>query len=166
MLRFRPYFAMLALAACTAAEKTDGDQSAAVTAQSTLASVTLQEFQQLRWIEGVWRGSGGNYPSFFEEYRVLDDSTIRMRAFSDSTRATVTDSSTIEWRNGSVRSRSERSSYDAIEVTPVSIRFRRPGESQGGHTFQQVSPNEWTATLHPLQPQGQATVYVMRRIGP
>ena len=130
----------------------------------TPASVTKQQFRQLRWIAGQWRGSGGAYPAFFEEYRVLDDSTIRMRSLSDSTLRTATDSSTIEWRSGRVQSRSARSTYVAVELTPTTVRFARPGTAGGGHTFKRVSANEWTATLHPASAGGQPTIYRLRRI--
>jgi hypothetical protein len=128
------------------------------------ASVTKQRFRQLQWIAGQWRGSGGSYAAFFEEYRVLDDSTVGMRSFSDSTLRTATDSSVIEWRNGRVQSRSARSTYVAVEFTSTTVRFARPGAAGGGHTFSRVSANEWKATLHPASTGGQATVYTMRRI--
>ena len=90
-----------------------------------------------------------------------------MRAFSDSTLAVVSDSSTIELRGGAVWSRgADGSYYDASELTPTSIRFMRRGASGGGHTFSLVSDGEWTATLHPSEPQGEATIYTMRRIQP
>jgi hypothetical protein len=140
---------LLTLAACEAQQR---------------ASVTRPQFQELRWLVGVWRGSGGAYLAFFEEYRLVNDSTIRMRAFADSTLSVVSDSSTIAWRDGAVESRSARSVYDAVEVTPTSIRFARRGDERGGHTFTRVSADEWTATLDPAAPEGQPTVYVMRRI--
>jgi hypothetical protein len=126
--------------------------------------VTQQQFRDLRWIAGTWRGSGGAYPSFFEEYKVLDDTTIKMRSFSDSTLRVPTDSSMIELRNGTVQSRSARSTYVVVAFTPSSVRFARPGAAGGGHTFARVSPDEWTATLHPAAAGGQATLYTMRRI--
>ena len=129
-------------------------------------SATRQQFKQLQWIAGTWRGSGGAYPSFFEEYRVLDDSTIKMRSFSDSTLRTATDSSSIEWRNGRVQSRSARSTYVVVALTPTTVRFARPNATGGGHTFTRVSANEWTATLHPGSAGGQPTVYRLRRIKP
>ena len=138
--------------------------SGTMSAQAQPANVTREQFRQLRWIDGQWRGSGGAYPSFFEEYRFVNDSTIRMRAFSDSTLRVVRDSSTIEFRNGTVQSRSARSLYDVIELAPTTIRFARRGATTGGHTFARVSADEWTATLHPATPGGQATVYTMRRL--
>ena len=132
--------------------------------QQDPANVTRQQFRQLQWIEGTWRGSGGAYPAFFEEYRRLNDSTIQMRSFSDSTLRVATDSSVIEWRNGRVQSRSVRSTYIAVTFTPSSVRFAQPGSAGGGHTFTRASADEWTATLHPASPGGQPTVYTLRRI--
>jgi hypothetical protein len=157
---------LVSVASCAAQEKSDVAETAAAQPVPVAVTATLDEFKQIHsWLQGVWRGSGGAYPSFFEEYRVLDDSTIRMRSFSDSTRQVVSDSSMIEWRNRMVRSRSARSTYDVIAISPDSIRFIKPGATSGGHTFRKVSPDEWTARLHPAQAQGQPTVYVMRRIG-
>ena len=132
--------------------------------QPSAVNVTRQQFRQLQWIAGSWRGSGGAYPAFFEQYRVVNDSTIGMRSFSDSTFRIATDSSVVEWRNGRVQSRSARSTYIAVVFTPSTVRFARPGIAGGGHTFARVSADEWTATLHPGSPSGRPTVYTMRRI--
>jgi hypothetical protein len=133
-------------------------------APPTPVRVSLAEFQQLHWIVGTWQGSGVDYPAFFEAYRVLDDSTIQMRSFADSTLGVTSDSSWIEWRNGSIRSRGDERVYVAVEFTATSVRFARPGIALGGHTFAHRSTDEWTATLHPSRPGGQATVYTMRRL--
>jgi hypothetical protein len=127
-------------------------------------AVTRAQFADLQWITGTWRGSGGAYQAFFEEYRAIDDSTLGMRAFSDSTLRVATDSSTIEWRNGTIQGRGGSSSYIVVELAPGSVRFMRAGATSGGHTFTRVSDDEWTATLHPGSPDGQPTVYTMRRI--
>lgn len=147
----------IALVACSSRER--GQQ-----AEPTPATASLAEFQQLHWIVGTWRGSGGDYPAFFEEYRVLEDSTIQMRTFSDSTLSVTSDSSWIEWRNGTIRSRGAERAYVAVDFSATSIRFARPGVPLGGHTFDHKSADEWTATLHPSRPGDQATVYTMRRL--
>lgn len=143
--------------ACSSGERGQEAESAAVT-------VSPEEFRQLQWIAGTWRGSGGAYPAFYEEYRILDDSTIQMRAFSDSTLSAATDSSWIELRNGTVRSRGGERAYVAVALTPGSVRFAQPGVALGGHTFALTSADEWTATLHPSRPDGEPTVYTMRRL--
>ena len=152
-------FVVLAIALVTCSPRERDPQ-----AEPAPVAVSLAEFRQLHWIDGTWRGSGGAYPAFFEEYRVLDDSTIQMRGFTDSTLSVTNDSSRIEWRNGTIRSGGSERSYVAVEFTATTIRFARPGVPLGGHTFANKSPDEWTATLHPSRPDGQPTVYTMRRL--
>ena len=125
---------------------------------------TLAEFKQLQWIAGTWRGSGGNYPSFFEEYRVVDDSTIAMRSFKDSTLSAVGDSSRIELRGGLVYNRGEGPGSVATELTSTRVRFVPQGRAGGGFSFERLSPDEWKATLHPAAAGGKETIYQMRRI--
>jgi hypothetical protein len=134
--------------------------------QNQAAAVSRDQFRQLQWITGAWRGSGGEYPAFFEQYELIDDSTLRMRSFADSTLASATDSSTIAWRDGIVESRSPRSTYVARAFTPTSLSFIKRGAAGGGFTFARVSADEWTATLHPAEPGRDPVVYTMRRMGP
>ena len=84
------------------------------TDSSAPAVVSLDQFRQLDWIVGSWQGSGGAYPAFFEEYRIVDDSTIQMRALSDSTFSVATDSSWIEFRNGQIGKRRADREYVVI----------------------------------------------------
>jgi len=133
-------------------------------AQRPAAPATLAQFRELRWLSGTWRGSGGAYPAFFEEYRMVNDSTILMRAYADSTFRAVTDSSWIELRKGIVSTRSERAPSVAIELSPDRVRFAREGSARGGFTWSRVSADQWTATLHPVTPGGAETVYLMRRV--
>lgn len=133
-------------------------------AQRQAAPATLAQFRELDWLSGRWRGSGGAYPAFFEEYRLINDSTILMRGFADSTFRAATDSSWIELRKGIVSKRGERAPSVAIELSTGRVRFAREGSERGGFTWTRVSPDQWTATLHPVTPGGAETVYVMRRM--
>ena len=142
----------------------DRGQEAEADSGPVPVAVTLDEFRQLQWLAGTWLGSGGAYPAFYEEYRVVDDSTIQMRAFADSTLTTTTDSAWIELRSGTLGKRGSGRSYVVVAVSPDSIRFAPPGDSMGGHSFTRRSADEWTATLHPSSPGGQATIYTMRRL--
>jgi len=98
--------------------------------QPSPVKVTREQFRQLEWIAGTWRGSGGAYPAFFEEYRILNDTTIKMRSFSDSTLRVATDSSTIEWRNGSVQSRSARLQHGGIQSIQCAVRSSRRSDGR------------------------------------
>lgn len=126
------------------------------------APATLAQFRELRWLVGQWRGSGGNYPSFFEEYRLVNDSTIQMRAFPDSTFSAPNDSSIIEFRNGRITTRGGRNV--AVDIAAGRVKFMREGATGGGYTWERNTGDQWTATLHPQRPDGRATVYVLRRV--
>lgn len=154
---------IVTVAACSSAD--DGRQTDTGGLVPAAVTASLDEFRQLQWIAGRWLGSGGAYPAFYEEYRVVDDSTIQMRAFSDSTFSTATDSSWIELRNRGIRSRREGRESIVVALSADSIRFAPPAATAGGHTFTRVSADEWRATLHPQRPGGQPTVYIMRRMG-
>ena len=132
--------------------------------QAPEAYLTRLEFRQLRWLVGTWRGSGLSVPERFEEYAVRDDSTLVMRAYADSTFQVVTDSGTIEWRNGAVKSRSGKATYVVIAFSASAVRFMRPGAWGGGHTYRMISGDEWTATLHADTRRGKATIYTMQRV--
>src|SRR5215470_13843033 len=97
-------------------------------------SIPLSRFRELSWLIGRWRGSSRWSPSFYEQYRFRDDSTIAMTAYTDSTfQSETADSSTIEWRGGQVRTRTPRATLELIEFVPGRIRFRRVGTTDGGH---------------------------------
>jgi hypothetical protein len=158
---------VMLVAGAIACSSSDGEpEDPATTPQSAgaPAAVSLDAYQQVQWIAGRWLGSGGAYPAFYEEYRIVDDSTIQMRAFPDSTFTAATDSSWMELRNGEVRKRGNNRAYVVIAISADSIRFAVPGMKQGGHTFTHTSADEWTATLHPSGSGGRATVYTMRRL--
>ena len=63
---------------------------------------TPVDFAHLGWLVGSWRGRLPDGGSFYERYRLLDDSTIAMRGYADSTFARATDSARITLRAGTV----------------------------------------------------------------
>jgi hypothetical protein len=134
------------------------------TAQAVPQKTTLAQFKKLGWLVGTWRGSGGGLTAFYEEYRVVDDSTIGVRSFADSTLKTVSDSATIQFRGGEVQRRSIRSTSFAVTVSDTSVHFMRQGASTGGFKFARGLPGEWTATLYPNSAAGRETIYLMRRL--
>ena len=111
------------------------------------ASVSTAQFQQLRWLEGRWRGTGGGIASFYEGYRWVDDSTIRKYDFADSTFAAPTDSGEIALRGGTVRSQSPDRSYVVEALDSVSVRFAPERNATNGFEWRLTGPGAWTARL-------------------
>src|SRR5688572_12211308 len=87
------------------------------------ATVTLAEFQKLRWINGPWRGFMSDGNKFYEWYRFLDDSTIHKTEHADSTFSTPSGESRIMLRNGVVIDSSARSLYVATRLDSTGIDF-------------------------------------------
>lgn len=127
-------------------------------AQNTTPGVTLAQIKSLSWLSGEWRGSGGAHPSFFEDYRMVDDSTMRMRSLEDSTFAVANDSSLITSRNGRI----QKGNSVVTHIRGDTVRFEpAPGRRGNGFTWIRQSANSWTAVLD--VPNGASVVYQMPR---
>jgi hypothetical protein len=132
---------------------------AAPLAAQSPPTFTLAQFKSLSWLEGSWRGSGGAYPSFFEDYRMINDSTMRMRSLKDSTFTVASDSSDFLFRNGRIT----KGSSAITKITRDTIRLDRVPAAPGrGYTFVRTSPTTWTAILE--SPSGAPTIYQMKKV--
>jgi hypothetical protein len=128
-------------------------------------SIPRAQFAQLNWLEGDWRGAMPDGSPFFERYRVLSDSTIRMYAFPDSTMTQPTDSSLIYWRDSHIYSEGETSRSVATRLDSAGVQFVR--ERGGGNQFRwEPTAEGWTATLEWTDQGGESrsVVYQMRRL--
>jgi hypothetical protein len=137
-------------------------------AQATPAqsSISLKSFSSLRWLAGRWVGSGGGFAAFYEEYRLLNDSTIEQRTFPDSTFGTPDGTSTIEWRAGAAQKlRRGRADTQIARIVGDTSRFEPARTGVGGFTWIRISDREWRAVLD--GPSGRPpTIYQMRRFAP
>ena len=153
-------FALAALSlvlACGAGDREDSAQPAEHSGDSTLAAPdtsrrTLAEFQALRYVEGDWRGSGYAGGPFFERYHFVNDSTIEMTAWTDSTLTTPAERKQYMLRDGIIQT---DDGGRLVRVDADGHHFQR-GSSRW--TFRQVSSDRWTARV------GPSTIYTMDRI--
>ena len=121
-------------------------------ARDDTATHSLADFQALRYLEGDWRGSGYEGGPFYESYRFVNDSTIEMTPWTDSTMTTPREQSQYMLREGVIgTSKGAR----LVSVNEDGHRFET---TSYGWTFRQISPDRWTAQV------GPSTVYTMDRI--
>jgi hypothetical protein len=158
---------VLVLAGCS---KKDAEQppkdfsNPAVPAQPVPAKFALADFQMLRYLEGVWKGTDqGN--SFYESYHFVNDSTILQANHTDSTFKTKSDSALIMFRNGAVIDSGFRGGvmYAAEKLDSSIVDFRA---SPTYHfTWEPAGKDAWKATIHSKQPTGvdSIKVYPMKR---
>ena len=130
--------------------------------ESPRTDYTLEDFANLHWLEGSWRGqipSGGH---FYETYRLVDDSTIAMRGYEDSTFTRANDSADIVFRGGRVIDRSTNAEYGATRLDTGRVDFAPVDHDRNHFSWVRESPDRWTATLRPAK--GNTVVYPMVRV--
>ena len=149
--------------AVTAAPAPATPSAGAPAPQPSLAAVSREQFAQLRWLEGTWRGTGVDQAPFFERYRVVNDTTIHMESFTDSTLTTTSGESDIVLTGGQVLNRGEGGrASGAVMVNATSIEFV---PAPNGFSFawrRGATPDEWTAEIGARRDR----VYTLRRWAP
>ena len=129
------------------------------------ATVALDDFRRLHWLDGRWRGFMADGQTFYEQYEIPDDSTIIMTPFADSTFRTAEDPSRITLRAGRVTSESARSRYVATRVDSTGADFS-PERGNNAFTWTRESDTKWSATLRWTDRDGrpQTRIYALHRI--
>lgn len=147
----------LLISACSPDRPEDAEASAAGQPDTTSSSVanavyTTADLGALRYLEGDWRGSGYEGGPFYESYRFVNDSTIEMTAWSDSTMTTARDHSEYALRDGVIQA---GDGGRLVRVDQDGHHFRR---GSSAWTFRSVSADRWTAQV------GPSTTYTMDRM--
>jgi hypothetical protein len=128
--------------------------------------ITVADFRKLRWIEGSWRGSGVGQAPFYERYRFVDDSTLVVDAFPDSTLATVSESTRFELRGGTLANASATTRWVASRLDDRAVDFVPVVGVRNTFTWRFESPDRWTALLHwpasDTRPARDATYHMVR----
>lgn len=126
--------------------------------------ITPADLAKLRWIEGSWRGTGGDVPPFYERYKFENDSTLVVESLADETLSKVDDVSRFELKDGHFGSSNGESSSVATALDDHSISFAPVGKGNY-FRFQRESDNSWKAILNWTDKTGAAKerVYLMER---
>lgn len=125
------------------------------------ARLSASDFATLRWLEGDWRGRIPAGGFFYERYHFVDDSTIAMHGYEDSTFTRPNDSATIVFRNGVVTDIGAKARWSASRLDSTGIDFA-PVEGATNHfTWTRQTGDRWTAAIKPAK--GNGIVYQMER---
>lgn len=140
-----------------------GRAPAATTQGGEPATLTRADFERFKWIAGRWHGIGfgplAAVGAFYEEYVVVDDSTIHMRTMTDSTFRVAEDSTRFEFRGGHLRAVPARGTTRFVT--------RLAGDSthwDRGTTYVRLTNDRWRA-LFPPRGGGERPYYELRRAG-
>jgi hypothetical protein len=130
------------------------------------AEVSLAEFQQLRYLQGAWRGVAGGMP-FYETYTFPSDSVIQSFSYPDSTLHEASDSGLIVWSGGHVTSGGREAAWIATSWDSTGMRFEPLRGASNSFTWKRSSRDAWTAHLEwPADAGRPPREYQMARIGP
>lgn len=156
--------------ACGRAGENEPADSVSAARDSTPAvagQYTLADFQRLRWLDGRWRGFQPDGKTFYEQYRVLNDSTIVMVGFADSTFSKATDSSRVQLRGGTVSNEGRTARWVATRLDSTGVDFAPHHGATNHFTWAQESPTAWNATLRWTDKDGrpQSVMYALHKFG-
>jgi hypothetical protein len=124
------------------------------------------DFARLYWLVGSWQGRLPDGRRFYERYRLSDDSTIKMRSFTDDTFSKATDSARITLRAGTV-AHAGGARWLATRLDSTGVDFASERDASNNFTWARQSRNNWKAVLNSIDRKGKAqtVVYPMLRIG-
>ena len=131
------------------------------------ARISLADFQNIRWINGPWRGFMPDGRKFYEWYKLENDSTVLKTEHADSTFGTPTGESRIMLRNGVVVDSSARSSYVATRWDSTGADFAPRRGATNTYTWTREDATKWSATIRWTDKDGrpQSVVYALHRFG-
>lgn len=126
------------------------------------ALVTRTQFAGLRWLAGRWHGVGfgplASVGSFYEGYEFVDDSTMRMYTYSDSTFTRATDSTRFELRGGILTAR------DARGAPRLAMRVAGDSVQWAGTLYLRVTNDRWRAIFPPRPGVADRPYYELTRM--
>jgi len=160
--------ALLNFVACAKTESQPPAQSspAAVSPSPVPKQITPAELAKLRWIEGTWRGTGGDVPPFFERYKFENETTLLVETLADETLSKVSDQSRFELKDGHFGYSADGSGSVATALDDTSITFEPTGKSRNSFRWQRESDISWKAILKWTDKNGAAKerIYSMERL--
>jgi hypothetical protein len=140
--------------------------SASQTKSTPRTEFTTADLRKLRWLEGDWRGTGGDKP-FFERYQFKGDSTLVTTSFGqDETRTRVTETTTFELKDGQFANGGDDSRWAATSILDDSITFEPIAKARNSFRFERVTPDSWRAILTWPASDGKPArqqIYLMER---
>lgn len=157
------------LMACGRTERQRVIDTPATVRDSVIAAgaFTLADFRRLRWLAGRWQGFQPDGGKFYEEYRILNDSTLAMFSYPDSTFRGPSDSSRVQLRGKTVSNESLTAQWVATRLDSTGADFAPVRGARNSFTWARESATAWNATLRWNDANGQAqrVVYALHRFG-
>jgi hypothetical protein len=131
------------------------------------AKIDRSKLAEMKWLEGRWRGTGADTPTFYERYSFPTDSTMVAVNYRDSTMTEIADSTIYTLNDGQLSNTGNGPQWVLSAIGGDSIRFEPLARASNSFTWRRISADEWTAVLGaPASGGDSATArrYTMRRV--
>lgn len=133
---------------CSKSDQPPADyETPAAPAAPLPTTFVLGDFRKIGWLEGSWRGRLPTGSYFYEMYHLVNDSTISMGAYTDSTFKTKSDSAMIGFRNSSIIEESGGPPWRATRLDSATVEFEQEG-TRKRFTWTRDAMDRWTARLY------------------
>lgn len=128
------------------------------------AAFAVADFAKLRWLEGSWTGTADSARAIFERFHIVDDTTIDITYFTDSTFAHETGTGRLYLSVGHIYHTMGPRRWGATHIDDGNVYFVPQSNAQNSLAWNHRSNDEWTATLRAgFVGRDRLTVYHMRR---
>jgi hypothetical protein len=125
----------------------------------------VSDFAKLKWIEGTWRGTAPGQEPFFERYRFVNDSTIEISYYRDSTLARESSTGRVYLTVGRIYHTSGPGRWGATRVDESGIYFIPQVNARNTFAWAYQSADSWTATLRSgATGRETVTIFEMKRL--
>src|SRR5262245_43016439 len=125
----------------------------------------VNDLAKLRWLEGTWRGTSQGESPVYERYHFVNDSTIEITYYSDSTLERPSGSGRVYLTVGRIYHTFGPGRWGASRIDKSSVYFVPQVNARNTFSWAYEGPNAWTATRRSgASGREMVTVYQMRRL--
>lgn len=121
---------------------------------------SFDDFAQLKFLEGRWRGVTADGKEFYEEYVHPEPTVFHSRRYPDDRFEQHTEGSTIRFEDGEVVSQWGEFTWRAASIGPDSARFA-PEQAPSEFNWHRIDADTLEATQY-WSAEGQPRHYTMR----
>jgi hypothetical protein len=116
------------------------------------SSFTVADIAKIKWLEGSYRGTGGQKP-FFNRYH-FNGTTLNIESYNDEAMTKKVDSAVYELKDGMFANPSGKDRFAASEITDDHVQFVTITEKYAILRMERQGDGSVTATFETTGPDG------------